>query len=77
MTIRVFGLNIRDTLRERRLGKVREVKTLLSEVLHQPSKRGQVLADLQAMRAGKSEYTLAVRAVLDELAPIFGPLFRQ
>jgi hypothetical protein len=69
MTIRVLGLNIRDQLRERRLGKIREVKSMLVAIVHDPSRRRSVLDELLRMRRGEGEYTAAVRAILRELAP--------
>jgi len=70
ITIRVLGLNLRDQLQQRRLGKILQVKALLTEVLHNAERRDEVLATLCAMRDGKGEYTASVRAVLHELSPI-------
>jgi hypothetical protein len=73
ITIRILGLNVRDQLRERRLGRVREVKALLAEVLlnPDPARRSALVQELSAMRDGRGEYTAMVRATLDELKPVF------
>jgi hypothetical protein len=74
VTIKVFGLNVRDQLRERRLGKIREVRALLTELLHNPTRRSDVLRELHAMKRGRGEYTIVVRAVLHDVAPLFAGL---
>ena len=76
MTIRVLGLNIRDQLRQGRLDKIRAVKSVLVEAIHNANERSQLLSELQAMRDGEGEYTAAVRAMLDELAPVLQGLSR-
>jgi hypothetical protein len=74
VTIKVLGLTIRDKLRERRLGKIREVKALLGELLHNPSHRSEVMSELKAMKEGHREHTLVIRAVLRDIAGLFGAL---
>ena len=73
--IEIFGLNLRDQLIEERRGACREVRSLLVDLIYNPARRDEAAAELIAIREGKRSYTMAARAVLAELEPIFESLF--
>ena len=73
--IEIFGLNLRDQLVEERRGACREVRSLLVDLIYNPARRDEAAAELIAIREGKRSYTMAARAVLAELEPIFESLF--
>ena len=79
MCIQIFGLNLRDQLMKDRQRACREVRSLLVELINSsdPNRRGELLAELNDIRDGKRSYTMAARAVLAELKPIFEPLFNH
>jgi hypothetical protein len=74
MTIHVFGLNVRDQLKERRYAKVLEVKALFTQLLHDATSRQAVLTKIEAMRAGQGEYVAAVRSFFEEFGPVLSAL---
>lgn len=75
MTIDILGLNTRSHLQKRRQGKIREVTSLLVELMHKTGEeQDKILRELIAMKNGRGEYTATVRTVLDERAAIFQAL---
>lgn len=77
LCIEIFGLNLRGQLVRSRLRACREVRALLVEVITNPAGRSQAREELLAIREGKRPYSLAGRTVLEELRPLFVPLFEE
>ena len=75
MCIQIFGLNIRDRLAENRSKAIDHVKSALDKIIHNPAKRQEAIEDLQKIREGKTEYSLAAQTYMDEIAPKLEFLF--
>ncbi len=75
MCLNVLGLNLRDPLVEDRLKAGREVKYLLVQLITNRASSETLKAELIAIREGKRPYTMAARAVLDELESELSPIF--
>ena len=77
MCIRVFGLNLRDQLVGDRRRVCREVESLFIDIIKNPAERPQAIAELTAIAEGRRSFSMAGRAVIDELRPNFGFLFED
>ncbi len=74
MTIKVFALNDRDLLLERRKDKIKQVRADLAAIMlsDDMKKRQEIINDLKEVYDGAGEYSMAARAVLEEIRPILG-----
>ncbi len=77
MCIRIFGLNLRDRLPEKRKQAINDVEALLDTIIHNPdpNAKQQALEDLQEIRSGRREYALAARTYIAEVGPLLQGLF--
>lgn len=71
MCIEIFGLNPRDQLVKDRQRACRKVRSLLVEFIYNPARRGEIRANLVAVRKGERSYTMAAQAVLAEFTELF------
>ncbi len=72
MTVRILGLNIRDRLPEERRKMINHVRALVVRIVSDPdeSKMQGIFKELEAILSGKCAFSLAGRAMLNELQPL-------
>jgi uncharacterized protein (TIGR02646 family) len=66
MCIEIFGLNVRDRLVEQRHSACREVKSLLTELIHNEVDRQKTIDRLQKIKQEECSYSLAQNTTLSE-----------
>jgi len=71
MCIKIFSLNHRDRLPEERLKAINEVKAKLLDTMSNSPKKEDSLNQLHEMKQGKSSYSMAVRAALENPEKLF------
>ncbi len=78
MCIDIFGLNLRDRLVDDRKRAVDEVKATLVEIIHNPLSpdKNEALRKLIEVKEGKSLFSKAGLAALENLEPFLAPLFQ-
>ncbi len=67
MCERIFALNLRDRLPEERRKACKEVKAMFAEILWNSSEKETVRKVLQEYREGRRSYSMAGRAMIEEL----------
>ncbi len=77
MCIKILGLNLREPLVQDRRRSSREVLALLGEFLHNRERRAEIASELADIKAGKRPFTMAQKAMLTELQPLFVAMFED